>query len=618
MNDALTPKAIVAALDEHIVGQNEAKKAVAVALRNRWRRQRLSAELRDEVVPKNILMIGPTGCGKTEISRRLAKLADAPFVKVEATKFTEVGYVGRDVEQIARDLVEEAVRLERERRRIAVKDAAEQAAFERLLDALTGKGSSEATRASFRQRFADGSLDGAEVEIEVSEAPAMPFDMPGNGVGMINLSEMMAKISGGAPKKRRKLKVRDAFAKLVDEEADKRVDSDDVTRVALADAEANGIVFLDEIDKIAVSDVRGGSVSREGVQRDLLPLIEGTTVATKYGPIKTDHILFIASGAFHVAKPADLLPELQGRLPFRVELAALTGKGSSEATRASFRARFADGSLDGAEVEIEVSEAPAMPFDMPGSGVGMINLSEMMAKISGGAPKKRRKLKVREAFAKLVDEEADKRVDSDDVTRVALADAEANGIVFLDEIDKIAVSDVRGGSVSREGVQRDLLPLIEGTTVATKYGPIKTDHILFIASGAFHVAKPADLLPELQGRLPIRVELAALTEEDFVRILSSTRASLTEQYCALLGTEGVTIDFAPDGIAAVAKIAAEVNAALENIGARRLSTVMEKLLEDISFTAEDRHGEQLTIDAAFVEQQLSGIARDTDLSRYVL
>jgi ATP-dependent HslUV protease ATP-binding subunit HslU len=431
MNDALTPKAIVAALDEHIVGQSDAKKAVAVALRNRWRRQRLSPELRDEVVPKNILMIGPTGCGKTEISRRLAKLADAPFVKVEATKFTEVGYVGRDVEQIARDLVEEAVRLERERRRHAVADAAEHAAFERLLDALTGKGSSEATRASFRQRFADGSLDGAEVEIEVSEAPAMPFDMPG-------------------------------------------------------------------------------------------------------------------------------------------------------------------------------------------SGVGMINLSEMMSKAMGGAPKKRRKLKVREAFAKLVDEEADKRVDSDDVTRVALADAEENGIVFLDEIDKIAVSDVRGGSVSREGVQRDLLPLIEGTTVATKYGPIKTDHILFIASGAFHVAKPADLLPELQGRLPIRVELAALTEADFVRILSATRASLTEQYRALLATEGVTIEFADDGIATLARIAAEVNDALENIGARRLSTVMEKLLEDISFTAEDRHGETLVVDAAFVEKQLASIARDTDLSRYVL
>ncbi len=431
MNDALTPKAIVAALDEHIVGQTEAKKAVAVAMRNRWRRQRLSPELREEVTPKNILMIGPTGCGKTEISRRLAKLADAPFVKVEATKFTEVGYVGRDVEQIARDLVEEAVRLEKERRTTKVRDAAEGAAMDRLLDALTGKGSSEATRESFRQRFRDGSLNDAEVEIEVSEAAQMPFDMPGNGIGMINLSEMMSKFSGGAPKKRRKLKVPDAFGKLVEEEADKRVDSDDVTRVALADAEANGIVFLDEIDKIAVSDVRGGSVSREGVQRDLLPLIEGTTVATKYGPIKTDHILFIASGAFHVAKPSDLLPELQ-------------------------------------------------------------------------------------------------------------------------------------------------------------------------------------------GRLPIRVELAALTEQDFVRILSSTRASLTEQYRALLKTEDVTITFADDGIAALARIAAEVNAALENIGARRLSTVMEKLLEEVSFTAEDRGGESLLIDAAFVEGQLAGIAKDIDLSRYVL
>jgi ATP-dependent HslUV protease ATP-binding subunit HslU len=431
MKDSLTPKAIVAALDEHIVGQDDAKKAVAVALRNRWRRQRLSHELREEVTPKNILMIGPTGCGKTEISRRLAKLADAPFVKVEATKFTEVGYVGRDVEQIARDLVEEAVRLERERRRSAVRDASEAAAMERLLDALTGKGSSEATRASFRQRFSDGSLDNAEVEIEVSEAPAMPFDLPGNGVGMINLSEMMSKAMGGPPRKRRKLKVR-------------------------------------------------------------------------------------------------------------------------------------------------------------------------------------------EAFARLTEEEADKRLDPDDVNRVALADAEANGIVFLDEIDKIAVSDVRGGSVSREGVQRDLLPLIEGTTVATKYGPIKTDHILFIASGAFHVAKPSDLLPELQGRLPIRVELKALTEEDFVRILSSTRASLTEQYQALLATEQVTVNFAPDGIAALARIAAQVNGELENIGARRLQTVMEKLLEDISFEAEDRTGETLTVDAAFVDKQLAGIARDADLSRYVL
>ncbi|HTI31969.1 MAG TPA: ATP-dependent protease ATPase subunit HslU [Sphingomonas sp.] len=324
MNENLTPKTIVAALDAHIVGQDDAKRAVAVALRNRWRRQQLPADLRDEVSPKNILMIGPTGCGKTEISRRLAKLADAPFVKVEATKFTEVGYVGRDVEQIARDLVEEAIRLEKERRRLAVKDKAEDAAMGRLLDALTGKGASEATRAAFRQRFTDGHLNETEIEIELEAAPQMPFEIPGGGqVGMINLGEMLGKI-GGQQTKRRKLTVPAAWDKLMEEEADKRLDQDEVSRVALADAEANGIVFLDEIDKIAVSDVRGGSVSREGVQRDLLPLIEGTTVATKYGPLKTDHILFIASGAFHVAKPSDLLPELQGRLPIRVELKALT------------------------------------------------------------------------------------------------------------------------------------------------------------------------------------------------------------------------------------------------------------------------------------------------------
>jgi ATP-dependent HslUV protease ATP-binding subunit HslU len=432
IKDKLTPKAIVAALDEHIVGQDDAKKAVAVALRNRWRRQQLDPELRDEVTPKNILMIGPTGCGKTEISRRLAKLADAPFIKVEATKFTEVGYVGRDVEQIARDLVEESVRLERDRRREKVREAAEDAAMERLLDALTGKSSSTATRASFRQRFEDGSLNTAEVEIEVQEAPNMPFEVPGMGQ------------------------------------------------------------------------------------------------------------------------------------------------------------------------------------------VGVLNLTEMMGKAFGQGPVKKRKLKVPEAFARLTEEEADKRIDPDDINRCALQDAEANGIVFIDEIDKVAASDVRGGSVSREGVQRDLLPLIEGTTVATKYGPLKTDHILFIASGAFHIAKPADLLPELQGRLPIRVELKALTEEDFVRILSQTRASLTEQYKALLGTEGVTITFAEDGIAALARIAAEVNDAVENIGARRLQTVMERLLEDVSFAAEDHTGETLTVDAAFVEEQLAGIAKNADLSRYVL
>ncbi|MBL0768224.1 ATP-dependent protease ATPase subunit HslU [Sphingopyxis sp. XHP0097] len=433
MNKDLTPKAIVAALDTHIIGQDAAKRAVAVALRNRWRRQQLGPDLRDEVSPKNILMIGPTGCGKTEISRRLAKLADAPFIKVEATKFTEVGYVGRDVEQIARDLVEEAVRLERDRRREAVRGAAEEAAMDRLLDALTGKGASEATRESFRQRFRDGHLADSDVEIEVTDTPSMPFELPGQ----------------------------------------------------------------------------------------------------------------------------------------------------------------------------------------PGQ-VGMINLSDMLGKALGGGPKKRRRMKAMEAWTRLLEEEQDKRLDQDDVARVALGDAEANGIVFLDEIDKIAVSDVRGGSVSREGVQRDLLPLIEGTTVATKYGPMKTDHVLFIASGAFHVAKPSDLLPELQGRLPIRVELGALSEKDFERILTETKAGLPEQYSALIATEGVTLSFTREAIARVANLAAEVNEKVENIGARRLQTMMERLVEEVSFTAEDMAGTTLEIDAAYVDKQLADVVGDTDLSKYVL
>ncbi len=433
MIDNLTPKAIVAALDEHIIGQKDAKRAVAVALRNRWRRQRLGAELRDEVTPKNILMIGPTGCGKTEISRRLAKLAEAPFVKIEATKFTEVGYVGRDVEQIARDLAEEAIRLEKERRRDAVREAASDAAMERLLTALVGDNASEATRESFRQRIVQDAMNEVEVEIDVTEAPSMPFDM-GN----------------------------------------------------------------------------------------------------------------------------------------------------------------------------------------MGGNVGMIDLSDMMGKALGRTPTKKRKMRVPEAWDKLVDEEAEKRMDQDDVARVALQNAETNGIVFLDEIDKIAVSDVRGGSVSREGVQRDLLPLIEGTTVSTKYGPMKTDHVLFIASGAFHVAKPSDMLPELQGRLPIRVELRALTEEDFVRILGETRANLVEQYCALIGTEDVTLDFKDDAVAEVAKIAAQVNESVENIGARRLQTVMEKLLEEISFEAEEHVGETITVDADYVRERLTELASDSDLSKYIL
>ena len=428
-----SPREIVSELDRFIVGQRDAKRAVAIALRNRWRRQQLTGTMREEVLPKNILMIGPTGCGKTEIARRLAKLANAPFLKVEATKFTEVGYVGRDVEQIIRDLVEVGIGMVREKRRKEVEARAKLAAEERVLDALVGATASNLTRDSFRKKLRAEELDDKEIEIELqSSQNTMPmFEIPGT----------------------------------------------------------------------------------------------------------------------------------------------------------------------------------------PGASMGVINLGDIFGKSSRGKP---RRMSVRAAFAPLMIEESDKLIDQDEITREAVFEVENNGIVFLDEIDKICAREGRSGDVSREGVQRDLLPLIEGTTVTTKHGMVKTDHILFIASGAFHVSKPSDLLPELQGRLPIRVELKSLEESDFRRILTETEASLIKQYSALLLTENVTLTFADEAIHAIAKIAVEVNTMVENIGARRLQTVLERILDDISFTAPDRGGESIVIDAAHVQTSVGDLAKDADLSRFIL
>ena len=432
----LTPREIVSELDRFIIGQKDAKRAVAVALRNRWRRKQLGDDLRDEVYPKNILMIGPTGVGKTEISRRLAKLTKAPFIKVEATKFTEVGYVGRDVEQIVRDLVDSAIAMTRDLMREEVTANAQHAAEERVIDAIAGSEARSGTREMFRKKLRAGELDNTEIELDVTDSsnPMPMFDIPGQPQGQM----------------------------------------------------------------------------------------------------------------------------------------------------------------------------------------GMMNIGDLFGKALGNRTV-RRKMIVAESYELLIGEEADKLLEDEVVTRSALTSVEENGIVFLDEIDKVcARSDARGGDVSREGVQRDLLPLIEGTVVSTKHGPVKTDHILFIASGAFHIAKPSDLLPELQGRLPIRVELRALTEEDFVRILTETDNALTRQYTALMHTEEVMVRFTEDGIAALARIAAEVNHSVENIGARRLYTVLERVFEELSFTAPDRSGDEITVDDAFVEKNLGELSRSTDLSRYVL
>ncbi len=431
-----SPREIVSELDRYIVGQADAKRAVAIALRNRWRRLQLDDKLREEVLPKNILMIGPTGVGKTEISRRLARLAGAPFLKVEATKFTEVGYVGRDVEQIVRDLVEIGIALTREKRRKDVKAKAELAAEERVLDALVGPGSGPSTRESFRRKLRNGELDDKEIEIEVQQSGGgMPmFDIPG----------------------------------------------------------------------------------------------------------------------------------------------------------------------------------------MPGAQMGAISIGDIFGKF-GGSRTKTRRVTVKDSHNILVNEESDRLLDDDALTQDAIRTVEQNGIVFLDEIDKICAREGRAGAdVSREGVQRDLLPLIEGTTVATKHGPVKTDHILFIASGAFHISKPSDLLPELQGRLPIRVELKVLTRDDFRRILTEPEASLIKQYVALMQTEGVTLDITEDAIDAIADIAVSVNSSVENIGARRLQTVMERVLDDISFAAPDRHGETVKVDADYVEKNIGDLAKNADLSRFIL
>ena len=674
--DELTPREIVTELDKYVVGQKDAKRAVAIALRNRMRRQKLAPELAEEVIPKNIIMIGPTGVGKTEIARRLAKLANSPFLKVEASKFTEVGYVGRDVESMVRDLVEIAIDMIRGEKLEDVADKAELNAEERLLDILLppspasrpaessasggvvidgGTGlteSSSRTREKLRQQLREGKLDDRMVEIETRERNFPSFEIISNqGVEEmdVNIKDMLPNIFGQRTKKR-KMKVNEAFEYLIQEEEQRLIDMDQVTRVAVDRVENSGIIFLDEIDKIAGRESgHGPDVSREEMANSPFLKVEASKF-TEVGYVGRDvesmirDLVEIAIDMIRGEKLEDvadkaelnaeerlldiLLPPSPASRPAEssasggVVIDGGTGlTESSSRTREKLRQQLREGKLDDRMVEIETRERNFPSFEIiSNQGVEEmdVNIKDMLPNIFGQRTKKR-KMKVNEAFEYLIQEEEQRLIDMDQVTRVAIDRVENSGIIFLDEIDKIAGRESgHGPDVSSEGVQRDILPIVEGTTVNTRYGMVRTDHILFIAAGAFHVSKPSDLIPELQGRFPIRVELQSLTMEDFIRILTEPKSSLTKQYIALLETEGVKLEFTPDALEEVARFAFRVNEGTENIGARRLHTIMERVLDEISFDAPEKKGQQFNVDAAYVQKMLSEIVKDQDLSRYIL
>ena len=592
----MTPREIVSELDKHIIGQDNAKRSVAIALRNRWRRMQLNEELRHEVTPKNILMIGPTGVGKTEIARRLAKLANAPFIKVEATKFTEVGYVGKEVDSIIRDLTDAAVKMVRVQAIEKNRYRAEELAEERILDVLippakNNWGQTEqqqepsAARQAFRKKLREGQLDDKEIEIDLAAAPmGVEIMAPPGMEEMTSQLQSMFQNLGGQKQKARKLKIKDAMKLLIEEEAAKLVNPEELKQDAIDAVEQHGIVFIDEIDKICKrGESSGPDVSREGVQRDLLPLVEGCTVSTKHGMVKTDHILFIASGAFQIAKPSDLIPELQGRLPIRVELQALT---TSDFERILTEPN--------ASITVQYKALMAtegVNIEFTDSGIKRIAEAAWQVNESTENIGARR---LHTVLERLMEEIS---YDASDLSGQTIT------------IDADYVSKHLDALVADE---------VEGCTVSTKHGMVKTDHILFIASGAFQIAKPSDLIPELQGRLPIRVELQALTTSDFERILTEPNASITVQYKALMATEGVNIEFTDSGIKRIAEAAWQVNESTENIGARRLHTVLERLMEEISYDASDLSGQTITIDADYVSKHLDALVADEDLSRFIL